>query len=150
MAKTTYRMTWFRRLVNWVVLFLLRVGVRLDTTSLLTVRGRKSGRWQTLPVTLVEQDGKRWVVAPYGAVNWVRNVREAPQVRLTRGRRSETVRLVELEAAEAAKILQQYLKAVPVVRPYFDVTPESPVEDFIAEAPRHPVFRVVETLTDVS
>jgi methylthioribose-1-phosphate isomerase len=45
---------------------------------------------------------------------------------------------------------QYYLKEVPVVRPYFDVTPESPVENFIAEAPRHLVLRVEETLKGVS
>ncbi len=82
-------------------------------------------------------------MAPYGAVGWVRNARVAGRVTLTRGRRSETVRIAELGPAEAAPILRRYVAQVPIVRPYFDVGPEAPAEAFAAEAPGHPVFRVV-------
>src|SRR5437763_14083372 len=104
MAKK-YRLGFARRTANILVLALLRTGVKFGTTSLLTVRGRKSGQPYTIPVTLVERDNQRWLVAPYGAVNWVLNARVAGQVTLTRGRRSETVDLVELDAAEADPIL---------------------------------------------
>jgi deazaflavin-dependent oxidoreductase (nitroreductase family) len=144
MAKTTYHLTPSRRLVNSVAKSLLRLGIPIGTTSLLTVRGRKSGQMHTIPVTLVEQDRERWLVAPYGVVNWVRNVRVAKQAILTRRRRSQTVRLEELSAAEAAPILKQYLTEVRVVQPYFDVTPASSLEAFEAEAPHHPVFRIEE------
>jgi hypothetical protein len=96
----------------------------------------------TTPVTLIEEGGQRWLVAPYGPVNWVRNARAAGQVTLTRGRRSETVTVVELSPVESAPVLKEYLKQVPVVRPFFNVTPESPLEAFIAEAPKHPVFQI--------
>jgi len=106
------------------------------------VRGRKSGQPHTVPVTLVEQDGQRWLVAPYGVVQWVSNIRAAGTATLTRGRRSEVISVTELPAGEAAPILKQYLLHVATVRPYFDVTRDSSLEAFELEAPRHPVFRI--------
>lgn len=141
-----YHLGFARRMVNVLVLALLRSGVKFGTTSLLTVRGRKSGKLHTIPVTLVERDNQRWLVAPYGAVNWVLNARAAGQVTLTRGRRSETVGLVELDTAEAAPILKQYLTDLPIARPvqpFFAATPQSPLAAFVAEAAHHPVFRIV-------
>jgi deazaflavin-dependent oxidoreductase (nitroreductase family) len=121
---------------------LLRAGLPMGTMSLLTVRGRKSGQPRTLPVLLIERDGERWLVAPYGVVQWVRNLRAAGTATLTRGRRSETISATELPPHEAAPILKQYLSQVRVVRPYFDITPDAPLEDFEREAPRHPVFKI--------
>ena len=137
-----YRLGLWRRLVNRIVRVLLRLGVIPPQTYLLTVRGRKSGHPYSTPVTLVEKDGQRWLVAPYGEVGWVRNARAAKQVTLTRGRRSETVSILELSAGAAAPVLQKYLAQVPIVRPFFDVAPKSSLRDFVAEASRHPVFRI--------
>ena len=141
MAKM-YRMTRARRLANALMRGLLRLGVAPGTTYLLTVPGRRSGQPRSTPVTLVERDGQRWLVAPYGEVGWVRNARVAGEVRLTRGRRSELVRLEELGPEEAAPILKEYVARVPITRPYFDAQPDAPLAAFVAEAPRHPVFRV--------
>jgi deazaflavin-dependent oxidoreductase (nitroreductase family) len=138
----TYRLGFWRRLVNRMIRILLRLGVRPPHTYLLTVRGRKSGQPYSTPVTLVEEAEQRWLVAPYGEVAWVRNARAAEQVILTRGRRFETVRILELSAEDAAPVLKKYLAQVPVVRPFFDVTPKSNLRDFVAEAPRHPVFQI--------
>jgi deazaflavin-dependent oxidoreductase (nitroreductase family) len=121
---------------------LLRLGPAPRTTVLLTVPGRRSGRPRSTPVTLVEEDGQRWLVAPYGPVGWVHNARIAGRVQLSRGRRSETVRVKELAPEAAAPILKAYLERVPITRPYFDVTPDAPLAAFAAEAPQHPVFRV--------
>jgi deazaflavin-dependent oxidoreductase (nitroreductase family) len=121
---------------------LLRLGLAPRTTVLLTVPGRRSGRPRSTPVTLVEEDGQRWLVAPYGPVGWVHNARIAGRVQLSRGRRSETVRVKELAPEAAAPILKAYLERVPITRPYFDVTPDAPLAAFAAEAPQHPVFRV--------
>lgn len=122
---------------------LLRAGVKMGTTSLLTVRGRKSGQPHTVPVVLVEQDGQRWLVAPYGVVQWVRNIRAAGTATLTRGRCSETISVTELPAQEAAPVLKQYLSHVSEgVRSYFDARKDSPIEAFEREAPRHPVFQI--------
>ena len=125
-----------------MICFLLRVGVSPPHTYLLTVRGRKSGHPYSTPVTLVEEGGKRWLVAPYGEVGWVRNARAAKQVTLSRGRRFETVAIVELSAEDAAPVLKRYLAQVPVVRPFFDVALNSNLREFVTEASRHPVFRI--------
>jgi deazaflavin-dependent oxidoreductase (nitroreductase family) len=108
----------------------------------LTVPGRRTGKPYSTPVTLVEEKGERWLVAPYGEVGWVKNARAAGKVTLARGSRSETVRIIELAPSEAAPVLKKYVTDVPIVRPFFDVGPQSDTKDFIAEAPRHPVFRI--------
>jgi deazaflavin-dependent oxidoreductase (nitroreductase family) len=141
MSKTLH-LNFADRMGNALITTLLRAGVKIGTTSLLTVRGRTSGQPHTVPVTLVEQDGQRWLVAPYGVVQWVRNIRAAGTATLTRGRRSEAISVTELPAQQAAPVLKQYLLQVAVVRPYFDVTKDSPLEAFEREAPRHPVFQI--------
>ena len=143
MAKT-YHVTFADRMEAALITTLLRAGVKLGTTSLLTVCGRKSGQPHTVPVLLVEQDGKRWLVAPYGVVQWVRNIRVAGTATLTRGRRSEDISVTELEAQDAAPVLKQYL-LLPVsagVRSHFDATKDSSLEAFEREAARHPVFQI--------
>jgi hypothetical protein len=89
-----YRLGLWRRLVHRMIGFLLPVGASPPCTYLLTVSGRKSGYPYSVPVILVEEGGKRWLVAPYSEVGWVRNVRAAKQGILSRGRRFETVRIV--------------------------------------------------------
>jgi deazaflavin-dependent oxidoreductase (nitroreductase family) len=138
----TYRLGFWRRSVNRIIGALLRLGVSPPHTYFLIVRGRKSGQSYSTPVTLVEENGERWLVAPYGDVGWVRNARAAGRVTLMRARRSETVRIVELAAEDAAPVLKKYLTRYPVVRPFFDVTPNSNLREFAAEASRHPVFRI--------
>ena len=141
MAKTL-QINFAHRIGDALFMALLRAGVKIGTTSLLTVRGRKSGQPHTVPVTLVEQDGHSFLVAPYGVVQWVRNIRAAGTATLTRGRRSEVISVTELEAKEAAPVLKQYLSRVRVVRPYFDVAKDAPLSAFECEAPRHPVFQI--------
>jgi deazaflavin-dependent oxidoreductase (nitroreductase family) len=137
-----YNLTRPRRILNALMRALLRLGVAPSGTYLLTVRGRRTGRPHSTPVTLVERDDRRWLVAPYGAVGWVRNARAAGQVQLTRGRQSESLGLDEVSGDEAASVLQSYLGNVRVVRPFFDATPDSPLAAFAVEASRHPVFRL--------
>src|ERR687896_2761199 len=105
----TYRLGFWRRVINRLIRGLLRLGVPLPNIYLLSVRGRKSGRMYSTPVTLVEDNGARWLVAPYGDVSWVKNARASGEVTLRRGRRTETVKLVELAPGEAAPILKRYL-----------------------------------------
>jgi deazaflavin-dependent oxidoreductase (nitroreductase family) len=142
----TFQMTPMMRVGTAVLTGLLRVGLPLGSLMLLSVRGRKSGKLYTTPVALVEHRGNRWLVAAFGEVNWVHNIRIAGQAQLTRGRRTETISVIELEAAEAAPILKQFLKKyqlVPFFRPYFEITLQAPLTDFEREAAHHPVFRLV-------
>ena len=138
----TYRLSRWRRFLNALVRGLLRVGLGPRHTYLLTVRGRRSGIEYSTPVTLVGEEDKRWLVAPYGEVSWVHNARVAHHVTLSRGRHAETAAIVELGPEEAAPVLKQYVTEVPITRPFFDATPNSPLEAFVAEAHRHPVFRI--------
>src|SRR2546426_2159629 len=138
-----YRLGLIRRAVNLLVRGFLELGVPMPHTYLLAVRGRQTGLLRKTPVTLVETDRDRYLVAPYGEVNWVRNARAAREVRLKRWWRWETVGLTELAPKEAAPILKTYIKDVAIVRPFFDVTAKSSLTDFEREAPRHPVFQIV-------
>ena len=91
------------------------------------------------------EDDERWLVAPYGEVSWVRNAGAAGKLQLTRAGRCEQLANEEVGAEDAAPVLQRYLKRVPVVRPFFDVSPDSPLAEFDTEAPHHPVFRLTDT-----
>ncbi|GHO69990.1 nitroreductase [Ktedonobacter sp. SOSP1-52] len=142
MAKT-FRPTLFFRVGRNINTFLLRAGVKKGNMTLLTVRGRKSGQPHTIPVALVEYDGQRWLTAPYGVVNWVRNLRVAGEATLTRGRHTERVSAFEVSAQEAAPILKRSLiGARSFVLAYFDVTADSSLAEFEREVSKHPVFLV--------
>ena len=83
MAKT-FRATFGVRFGNAMVTTLLRTGVRMGPMTLLTVRGRKSGQPRTTPVAIVEHEGQRWLISPYGQSDWVRNLRAAGRAKATR------------------------------------------------------------------
>jgi deazaflavin-dependent oxidoreductase (nitroreductase family) len=121
---------------------LVSAGV-VPSSYLLTVRGRKTGQPRTLPVTVAEHDGKRWLVAPYGPVSWVHNARAAGQVTLRRRSTTRAYAVREATAQEAGPVLKRYVKVASATRPYFAATKDSPVEDFVAEADRHPVFELI-------
>lgn len=140
MAKT-YQMSAFTRFGNIMSAVVIRLGIGPAGMHLLTVRGCKSGLPRTTPVNLIEHQGRRWLVAPYGEVAWVRNARAAGEVELRRAGTVERARVREAAAEEAVPVLRSYLRQLRlVVGPYFDVTPSSPDTAFAAEAPRHPVF----------
>lgn len=136
----TYRLGPARRAVNRVMAALVRAGVGPRRTYLLTVAGRTSGRPFTTPVSLVERDGGRWLVAPYGEVSWVRNARAAGVVTVRRGRRVERLAVAEVGPDVAGPVLREYVRRESVVRPFVGAGPDEPVEAFVAIAPRHPVF----------
>jgi deazaflavin-dependent oxidoreductase (nitroreductase family) len=138
----TFRETRAHQMVNRFMRTLIRLGIAPQDKFLLTVKGRKTGKLYSTPVTLVRRGDQYWLVAPYGIVNWVKNARAAGEVTLTRGKLSRTVPIIELGAEESAPVLQEYLKIEPITRPYFTVTPDAPLEAFIVEAPLHPVFKI--------
>ena len=139
-----FRQTRLRSLGNRLVAPLARLGLAGKRTHVLTVRGRKSGRRYSTPVQLVLGDGERWLVAPYGEREWVKNARAAGEVELTRARRTTRYRIEELDAAEAAPVLREYLRGTPIVKAYFAAAHDAPLEEFAAEAAQHPVFRLLD------
>ena len=134
-------MTSLTKAENAVMSALVRTGL-VPRCYLLTTRGRKTGRPRSNPVVPVDHDGRRWLVAPYGAVSWVHNARAAGRVRLTRRRETREYVVREVPAAEAAPVLKRYVRLAPAARRSFQARLDSPVDAFTAEASRHPVFEL--------
>jgi deazaflavin-dependent oxidoreductase (nitroreductase family) len=142
MAKQ-FQYTFVFKAGNAVQRGLLALGISLNGTTLVTVPGRKTGRPHSTPITVVELDGQRYLQSPFGNVNWVRNLRAAGTATLSWGRRHETVSVTELTAEQAAPVIKSMLgKAPKIIQDYFDVTPESSLEEFIRDAPNHAVFAI--------
>jgi deazaflavin-dependent oxidoreductase (nitroreductase family) len=127
---------------------LLRLGVPLGPNALLTVRGRKSGLPRTTPVALVEVEGRRWLLGAFGDVNWVRNLRAAGEGELRVGRRTDSVKAVELAEDEAtaffAGVLGPYVQRLRFGRLLLGsvLGARDVLEDPPAAARRHPVFEL--------
>jgi deazaflavin-dependent oxidoreductase (nitroreductase family) len=145
MAPKPYRRSLWRRGLNALVRPLAKFGLTGPRTHLLTVPGRSSGKLWSTPVSIVRMGDERWLVAPYGERNWVKNARAAGWVELRRGRRRERLAVRELEPEAAVPALREYYRLGRVTRQFFDVSLESSEEEWLAEAPRHPVF-VLEPL----
>lgn len=131
----------FGRAVAW----LTRHGVSLLGTRVLVVPGRSSGRLQQVPVNLLRQDGRRYLVAIRGNTQWVRNVRVAGGAQLRLGRRTEEVRLRELPVEERVPVLRRYLArwGWEVGRFVEGIDRNSPDADLLAAAPGIPAFEVL-------
>ena len=107
--KQSARIPWFVPLFNPIARRLLAAGIPMGPNVLVTIRGRKSGVPRTTPLTIVEFAGKRWLLAPFGDVNWVRNLRAAGRATITVGRRSEEVTAVELGSTETVVFFRDVL-----------------------------------------
>ena len=141
------RPNWFTRNVfNRIVAWLTQLGVSVYGSRLLAVRGRRTGQWHTTQVNLLEYRGQRYLVAPRGVTQWVRNVRAGSEVELRLGSRRERVKLVEIADTDPLKIelMRQYLRkwAFEVGVFFEGVSATSPEEDLRRIAPSHPTFRI--------
>src|SRR5262245_53504079 len=79
----------------------------MGPNGLITVRGRRTGLPRTTPVTIMAVAGRRWVVSPFGDVDWVRNLRAAGTATLTFRRRGEAVTATELTPEEAVAFFRE-------------------------------------------
>lgn len=100
---------WYVPIFNPIARFLLATGVPMGPNALVTIRGRKSGLPRTTPLTVIEVGGRRWLMAPYGEVNWVRNLRVAGRATITVGRRKEEVTVIELDSSQAVAFFRDTL-----------------------------------------
>lgn len=137
----------FVRVGNVMTTTLLRAGFKFNgmglknhPTYLFTVRGRKSGQPRTIPIVIIEQNGRRYLNSPFGMVNWVRNLQAAGEAVLTRGWRSETVSAKILPPHEAALVLREDIKNGNPFARNFGVTADSPLEEFEHTVLTHPIF----------
>ena len=136
---------WFGKYVlNGLVALLARLGISLWDSRVLRVRGRKSGRLYTTPVNLLTIDGQRYLVAPRGHTQWVRNLRAAGDGELLLGRRVERFSAVEVPAEQRPPILRAYLRRwkFEVGMFFAGVSADSPETDLARIAPDHPVFAI--------
>jgi deazaflavin-dependent oxidoreductase (nitroreductase family) len=137
---------WFtRNIFNRVVAGLTRLGVSVWGSRVLRVRGRNTGEVRTTPVNLLTYDGTRYLVAPRGETQWVRNIRAADGAgELALGRKVEAFRGLELSDDQKHDVLRAYLKRWKAeVGVFFDgVSADSPDAEVARIAPQHPVFRI--------
>lgn len=137
---------WFTRCVfNGVVALFTRAGLSVWGSRLLQVRGRRTGEWRTTPVNLLLLDGERYLVAPRGETQWVRNLRAAGGGELVLGRRSEPFTATEtVDDAQKVRVLRAYLRRWRAeVGVFFDgATADSDDAVLAGIAPRHPMFLV--------
>ena len=136
---------WFTKHVfNNFVATCTRLGISVWGSRVLRVRGRKSGEWRSSPVNLLTYQGNRYLVAPRGHTQWVRNIRVAGGGELVLGGRVQRFRAVEIPDDDKVPLLRAYLK-----RWFFEVgiffggvNAESSDADLRRIAPDHPAFRV--------
>jgi deazaflavin-dependent oxidoreductase (nitroreductase family) len=135
---------WFTKHVfNPLVALLSKAGLSLAGSRVLEVQGRKSGEWRETPVNPLSHDGQRYLVAPRGDTQWVRNIRVSGGGRL-RGRHREEFSVTEIADEEKPPILRAYLEKWKwEVGAFFGgVGPDSPDADLRRIAPNHPIFRI--------
>jgi deazaflavin-dependent oxidoreductase (nitroreductase family) len=111
---------------------------------LLEVRGRKSGKIYSTPIDLLELGGKRFLVAPRGRTQWVRNAEAAGEVTLKKGSTRQRLRLRPLADGEKPEILKAYLDRLErEVQRYFPVPAGSPPDAFRELAQNYPAFELI-------
>ena len=131
---------------NAAVARLTKLGISVWGSRVLYVRGRSSGEWRSTPVNLLTFDGERYLVAPRGTTQWVRNLRAAGgHGELHLGRRVEPFTGLELADDDKPRVLRAYLKRWKMeVGVFFDGVDASASDEKLREiAPGYPVFRVV-------
>jgi deazaflavin-dependent oxidoreductase (nitroreductase family) len=137
---------WFTKNVfNRVVAGSTRLGLSVWGSRVLAVRGRSSGEWRTTPINLLSYRGERYLVAPRGVKQWVRNIRARGEAELRIGRRREPIKVVELSDDEKPDLLRAYLRRWKMeIGAFFQgVGPESSTEELRRIAPGYPVFRIL-------
>ena len=132
------------RLFNRVFGLLVSFGFWFEHSYLLEVRGRKSGKMYSMPVDLLTDGDRQYLVAPRGYTQWVRNAEVAGEVRLRKGRQMQQFQLRALPEAERPPVLKAYLDRFRrEVQRFFPVPAGSPVEAFVPLAPRYPAFELL-------
>ena len=130
----------FNRVFGWLV----GLGLGFSYNYLLQVRGRKSGKLYSTPIDLLERGGTRYLVAPRGRTQWVRNAEAAGVVTLKKGSYRQRFRLRPVTGQEKLPLLKAYLDTFRrEVQRYFPVPAGSPPEAFLPVADTYPVFELL-------
>jgi deazaflavin-dependent oxidoreductase (nitroreductase family) len=130
--------------INPLIMALAKLGLSLRGAHVLAVRRRKTGQVQEVPINPVEVEGTRYLVAPRGETQWVRNLRAAGVAELRVGRRRGQIRTTELEDAEKLPVLRAYLRRWQrETGRFFGVDANASDEALRRRASDHPVFRIL-------
>lgn len=131
------------RLFNRVYGFLVGVGIGFSYNYLLQAKGRKTGKIYSTPIDLLEMHGQRFLVAPRGRTQWVRNAEVSGEITLKKGRYQQQFRLRSLSLAEKPPILKTYLERFRAqVQQYFPLEAGAPLEAFAEVADNYPAFEL--------
>jgi deazaflavin-dependent oxidoreductase (nitroreductase family) len=134
------------RIFNRVFGFLVGIGLGFSHNYLLKVRGRKSGKIYSTPIDLLEMNGKKFLVAPRGRTQWVRNAEAAGEITLKKGSKRQSFRLQAIPDTDKPEILKAYLDAFKQeVQTYFTIPAGSPTQAFSEIAPNYPAFELLPT-----
>ena len=134
------------RILNRAFGFLVKTGLGLPHNFLLEVRGRKTGRVYSTPVDLLDYKGKRYLVAPRGYTQWVRNVIASQEATLVKRGRRENIRLHRISDETKPEVLKAYLDRYKLtVQRFFAIPAGSPVEDFKPLIGEYPVFEIISS-----
>ena len=132
------------RFINKLFGLIVELGLGRPHNYLVQVRGRKTGRVYSTPVDVLDRNGKRYLVAPRGYTQWVRNAIASGTVSLKRGRRSEEFALRLLPDDERPPILKSYLDRYKLtVQRYFPLPAGSASEAFLPFTKDYPVFELI-------
>ncbi|MFF2085529.1 nitroreductase family deazaflavin-dependent oxidoreductase [Nocardia sp. NPDC058176] len=132
-------------IMNKVFNLVPKLGINVAGGRLLAVRGRKSGEWRTTLVNVMTAaDGERYLVAPRGHTQWVRNLRAAGAGELRLGRKTETFTATEVADADKVPLLRLYLEkwGWEVGKFFEGITKDATDDELAAIAPGFPVFRL--------
>lgn len=134
----------FEKFMNRAFGSLVGLGLGPSYIYLLEVRGRKTGKLYSTPVDLVELNGKRYLVAPRGRTQWVRNAEAAGAVTLRKGSKRDNYKLRPLTASEKLEVLKAYLDSYQsAVQRFFTIKAGSPAQAFAPIAESYPAFELL-------
>ena len=138
-----HKATAVERFFNRAFGVLVGLGLGLRHNYLVQVRGRKTGKIYSTPIDLLELNGKRFLVAPRGRTQWVRNAEAAGEVTLKKGRVRQRYRIRALPDCDKPEILKAYVdRFKTTVQRYFPVPAGSATQAFAEIAGNYPVFEL--------
>ena len=131
------------RVFNRLFGVLVGLGGGLEHNYLVQVRGRKSGRIYSTPVNLLETEQGRYLVAPRGNTQWVKNLRASYELSLKKGSKIHRCRVRGLDDSEKPTLLKEYLNRYrTTVQRYFSIPADSSLDAFAEISNEHPVFEL--------
>jgi len=134
------------RFFSPILKFLLVAGMPMGFNGLVTIRGRKSGLPRTTPLAIIEVGGRRWVWAPWGEVQWVRNLRAAGRATIAVRRRIEEVSATELDPTERVGYFRDVLgplaRSIPFGVRFIRIVDGVDLDDPVEAAEGRPVFEL--------